>query len=307
MCNYYTLLTPSPSGESPTIWRPYWYGLVTESLMFPMWTSPSEYGARAGRVSMGPPSGLWGGGRATTELVVMDDWFVSAITDNSESSLVDSTNCHFQWSKQALVLAISCRHFPTWEALLRAVLARACAAYSSNLAAWVRVTPACLPSQMARSFIGISTEGCDPVGPRGTTRQTRMNRQVTQPIRKMSSNTHKIPETTGKQPLKEGKSKCYECGQKGHMQPQCPKLRSQCIAMAREDDSEEIIKNIEGNLEEDAKSGTSEQEEIPPKEEENLNESSGEDDEMYSWDELKYKANYVRFISNESSEKQHLP
>ena len=43
---------------------------------------------------------------------------------------------------------------------------------------------------------------------------------------KMSSNTHKIPETTGKQPLKEGELICYKCGQKGHMQPQCPKLRN---------------------------------------------------------------------------------
>ena len=42
--------------------------------------------------------------------------------------------------------------------------------------------------------------------------------------------------------------------------------------MVREDDSEEIVKNIEGNFEEDAKSGTSEEEEIPPKEEDNLNE-----------------------------------
>ena len=47
---------------------------------------------------------------------------------------------------------------------------------------------------------------------KGTTGQIRMNRQVTQPIRKMSSNTCKIPETTGKQPLKEGELKCYECG-----------------------------------------------------------------------------------------------
>ena len=91
------------------------------------------------------------------------------------------------------------------------------------------------------------------VAPRGTTGQIRTNRQVAQPIQKMSSNTCKIPETTGKQPSKEGKLKCYECGQKGHMQPQCPKLRSQHIAMAREDDSEESIENIEGNLEEDAK------------------------------------------------------
>ena len=64
------------------------------------------------------------------------------------------------------------------------------------------------------------------VAPRGTTGQKTMNRQVTQPIWKTSSNTCKLPETTGKQPLKEGELKCYECGQKGHMQPQCLKLRS---------------------------------------------------------------------------------
>ena len=55
------------------------------------------------------------------------------------------------------------------------------------------------------------------VAPRGTTGQTMMNWQVTQPIQKTSSNTRKIPETTGKQPSKEGELKCYECGQKGHM------------------------------------------------------------------------------------------
>ena len=64
------------------------------------------------------------------------------------------------------------------------------------------------------------------VAPKGTTGQIRTNRQVTQPIWKTSSNTCKIPETTGKQPLKKGELKCYKCGQKGHMQPQCPKLRS---------------------------------------------------------------------------------
>ena len=73
--------------------------------------------------------------------------------------------------------------------------------------------------------------------------------------------------------------------------------------MVREDDLEEIVENIEGNLEEDAKLGTSE-EEISPKEEDNLNKSSGEDEEMYLWDELEYKANYVHFISNESTERQ---
>ena len=111
---------------------------------------------------------------------------------------------------------------------------------------------------------------------KGTTGQIRMNRPVTQPIRKTSSNTCKIPEATGKQPLNEGKLKCYECGQKGHMRPQCPKLRSRCIVAVREDDSEEITKNIEGNLKEDAKSSTSREEEIPQEEEDNLNESSGD-------------------------------
>ena len=74
--------------------------------------------------------------------------------------------------------------------------------------------------------------------------------------------------------------------------------------MAREDDSEEITKNIEGNLKEDKKSSMSKEEDIPSEEEDNLNKSSGKDEEMYLWDELEYKANYVRFISNESTEKQ---
>ena len=139
---------------------------------------------------------------------------------------------------------------------------------------------------------------------KGTTGQIRTNRQVAQPIQKMSSNTRKIPETAGKQPSKEGKLKCYEYGQKGHIQPQCPKLRSQRIAVVREDDLEEITENIEGNLVEVAKSSASREEEIPQEEEDNLNESSGGDEEMYSWDELEYKVNYVRFISNESTEKQ---
>ena len=72
----------------------------------------------------------------------------------------------------------------------------------------------------------------------------------------------------------------------------------------REDDSEEIAENIKGNLKEDVKSSTSREEEIPQEEEDNLNESSGEDEEMYSLDELEYEANYVRFISNESTERQ---
>ena len=137
--------------------------------------------------------------------------------------------------------------------------------------------------------------------PRGTAGQITMNRQVPKPIQNTSSNTCKIPEATGKQPSKEGELKCYECGQKGHMQPQC--LKSQCIVAVREDDLEESAENIEGNLKEDAKNDASEGE-IPPKEEENLNESSDEDEEMYLWDELEYKVNYICFISNEDTEQQ---
>ena len=74
--------------------------------------------------------------------------------------------------------------------------------------------------------------------------------------------------------------------------------------MVREDDLEEITENIEGNLKEDAKNSMSREEEIPQEEEDNLNKSSGEDEEMYSWDELEYKANYVCFISNKSTERQ---
>ena len=52
--------------------------------------------------------------------------------------------------------------------------------------------------------------------------------------------------------------------------------------MVREDNSEEIAKNIEGNLKEDVKSSVSKEEDIPPEEEDNLNKSSGKDEEMYS-------------------------
>ena len=135
-------------------------------------------------------------------------------------------------------------------------------------------------STHANQSMARSSKQMIEVALKGTTGQIRMNRQVTQPIWKTSSNTRKIPETTGKQPSKEGELKCYECGQKGHMRPQCPKLRSQHIVVVREDDSEEIAENIEGNLEEDAKSSASREEEIPQEEEDNLNESSGEDEEM---------------------------
>ena len=74
-----------------------------------------------------------------TELVIADGWFVSEIINNSESSFMDSINCHFQQSRWSLVQAVSCKCFPSQEALLCAVLARAHTAYSSILAVQVRV------------------------------------------------------------------------------------------------------------------------------------------------------------------------
>ena len=149
-------------------------------------------------------------------------------------------------------------------------------------------------SAQANQSMAKSSKQMIEVAPKGTTGQIRTNRQVAQPIQKTSSNTHKIPETTGKQLLKEGELKCYECGQKGHMRPQCPKLRSRCIVAVREDDSEEITKNIKGNLKEDVKSSASKDDEIPQEEEDNLNESSGENEDvvikyMYIYSHISYK------------------
>ena len=76
------------------------------------------------------------------------------------------------------------------------------------------------------------------------------------------------------------------------------------MAVVREDNSEEIIDTIEENLEEDPKDDVSEEEEILLKEEENLNKSS--DEEMYSWDEIKYKTYYIQFISNKAITEQQI-
>ena len=75
--------------------------------------------------------------------------------------------------------------------------------------------------------------------------------------------------------------------------------------MVREDNPEEIIRAIKENLKRDAKDDASE-EEIPLKEEENLNKSSDEDEEMYLWDEIEYKMNYIQFISNETVTEQQM-
>ena len=125
---------------------------------------------------------------------------------------------------------------------------------------------------------------------KGTTRKPTTNRQLFKLIQNMSSNTCKIPAVTSKQPLKEGESNCYECRT---YETSVSETGGQHIAVAREDDLEEIVETIEENLEEDAKEDASEEEESPLKEGENLNESSDEDEEMYLWDKVEYKTNYI--------------
>ena len=59
----------------------------------------------------------------------------------------------------------------------------------------------------ANQSVAKSSKQMIEVALRGMTGQMTTNRQVPKPIQKTSSNTHKIPETTGKQPLKEGELK----------------------------------------------------------------------------------------------------
>ena len=76
------------------------------------------------------------------------------------------------------------------------------------------------------------------------------------------------------------------------MWPQCLKLRNQHVAAVREDNSEEIVKAIKENLEEDAKDNASEEEEIPLKEEENQNKGF-RGDVLVGWDQVQNKLHSV--------------
>ena len=126
--------------------------------MFPMWMSLSLYGASTGHVSVEPPSVLEGGG-AILEPVVPGGWFVGAHTNKSWSSCLDMSSHVLLWPRWSLVFAILCRHFPRQEALLWAILVRERMVYPSKWVAWMYDIPMYLPSQMARSFIGIYNGG----------------------------------------------------------------------------------------------------------------------------------------------------
>ena len=88
-----------------------------------------------------------------------------------------------------------------------------------DIGSWVSVEVTHSNTYMNHAMVKLSKWMIGAV-PKGTVRQTIVNRQLSKPIWNMSSNTHKISEISGKQPLKEGELKCYECGQKGHMQPE---------------------------------------------------------------------------------------
>ena len=104
-------------------------------------------------------------------------------------------------------------------------------------------------------------------------------------------------------PPKEGELCCYECGQKGHIKPQCPKLKGkQRVARAQIKDlleeDEELSESLTNRAPNDAlKESTYSQEG-----EEDLKNNSGDDEEEkphYEWDEQEYKANFVHFINEE--------
>ena len=140
--------------------------------------------------------------------------------------------------------------------------------------------------------------------PKGTVIQPVASRPPPKPNRHTSTSTRRLPEATGKQPSKEGELKCYECGQKGHLRPQCPKLKGRSAAAIREDDPDGIVNVVDEDREDGAKDDALDEDDNLRRDED-LNESSDEDEE-YSWDEQEYKSNYVRFISNESITEQQM-
>ena len=119
-----------------------------------------------------------------------------------------------------------------------------------------------------------------------------------------ANNSRPQATNTAGAPPKEGELRCYECGQKGHIKPQCPKLKGkQRVARAQieeliEEDEELSELPIDG-APNDALNNTT----YPQEGEEDLKNNSGDNEEEkshYEWDEPEYKANFVRFINEET-------
>ena len=162
MCEYYGILTPSPSRDSPTDPTI----LFVEIVSYLVTNVPHVdvavivWGWRRPHFNWTPFFIIRGG--VTLLFIVADDWFVGAHTDNSSLSCFNASSHILLQSRWSLDLAVSCRCFLMWEALLWAVLVRACMAYTSKWAGWMYVIPVYLPSQMARFFIRIFNGGWIP-------------------------------------------------------------------------------------------------------------------------------------------------
>ena len=118
-----------------------------------------------------------------------------------------------------------------------------------------------------------------------------------------ASSTHPhIPTTAGNNTPLNGELKCYKCGQKSHIKPQCHKLKGkQRIARAQVEDVVDEDNPTDGPF---GEASNNAQEEVDSllKEEEDLNRySDGDDDDepKHTWDDQEYKANFIHFINEE--------
>ena len=119
---------------------------------------------------------------------------------------------------------------------------------------------------------------------------------------KASNSCSDVTSSTGA-PSKEGELCCYECGQKGHIKPQSPKLKGkQQVARVQIEDLIEEDEKLLETLMNWAPNDTLEESTYPQEGEDDLKNSSGDDEEdkpHYEWDDQEYKVNFVRFINEE--------
>ena len=104
-------------------------------------------------------------------------------------------------------------------------------------------------------------------------------------------------------PSKEGELNCYKCGQKGHIKPQCPKLKGkQRVARVQIKDLIEEDEEASEKPMNRAPNGALDESIYPQEGEEDLKNNSGDDNEdqlQYEWDDQECKANFVHFINEE--------
>ena len=112
-----------------------------------------------------------------------------------------------------------------------------------------------------------------------------------------------VPNTTGTDTtLKEGELRCYECGQKGHIKPQCLKLKGK-QRVARMQFEEVVDKDNQMDVPfTGLPNDTPEEVDTLLKEGEDLNEylDADEDDQpKYNWDDQGYQMNLIHFINED--------